>query len=155
MDDAKGDDVRFAQNMREARKRAGLSMEGLAQRLTELGFSCSQQTIDKIENQGRRVSMGEGVRIARALGTTADALSRPAGLASEAFGILDAARGAREAHAEVVWHARAFRDRQRSLSLRIDRATREGYADELADEIARSRPVLDLTLKEALEGDEG
>lgn len=155
MDDAKGDDVRFAQNMREARKRAGMSMSELAQRLTELGFACSQQIIDKIENQGRKVSLGEANRIARALGTTADALSRPTGLASEAFGILDAARGARAAHAGVVKQARTFRDRQHSLSLRIDRVTRDGHADELADEIARSRPVLDLTLKEALEGDEG
>lgn len=154
MDDAKGDDVRFAQNMREARQRAGMSMAELAQRLTELGFPCSQQIIDKIENQGRRVSMGEGNRIARVLGTTSDALSRPPGLASEAFGILDAARGARAAHAEVIRQARIFRDRQHSLSLRIERASREGHAEELADEIARSRPVLGLTLKEALEGDE-
>ena len=154
MDEAKAGDERFALNMRDARKRAGLSMEALAQLATEYGFTCSQQTIDKIENQGRRVSAGEISALCRALGTTYEALSRPKGLASEAFGILDAARGARQAHAETVAQARVFRDRQHSLRLRIERAKDEGYAEQLADEIGRARPVLDLSLEQALKGDD-
>ncbi|WP_307223360.1 helix-turn-helix transcriptional regulator [Microbacterium arborescens] len=60
-------DTAFADWIKDARTRAGVSQEELARRVRERGFDFQQQTIYKIEKGSRRVSIGEAVALADAL----------------------------------------------------------------------------------------
>ncbi|MBD8205528.1 helix-turn-helix transcriptional regulator [Microbacterium sp. CFBP 8790] len=60
-------DAAFAQWIKEARSRAGLSQEELARRMRDRGHDFQQQTVYKLERGARRVSIGEAVALADAL----------------------------------------------------------------------------------------
>jgi transcriptional regulator with XRE-family HTH domain len=57
----------FAEAIRSTRERHGLSLSDLAGRLEDLGWPVDRQTVHRIEQQGRRVSIAEAVTFALAL----------------------------------------------------------------------------------------
>src|SRR6516225_3147504 len=60
-------DERFATNIREERERQKLSQGELARRMAERGFPFYQQTVRRIEEGRRKVSVGEAAALAVAL----------------------------------------------------------------------------------------
>src|SRR6516225_8155876 len=68
-------DERFATNIREERERQKLSQGELARRMADRGFPFYQQTIRRIEEGRRKVSVGEAKAIAEILDTTVDQLT--------------------------------------------------------------------------------
>jgi transcriptional regulator with XRE-family HTH domain len=146
-------DERFRVNFKAARERAGLTQEAVARAMAEAEFAFVQQTIARIELGRRKVSFGEAVALARAVGSTADALSRPPGLALEGWRILDAARQARESHATITVEARKFRDARARLERAAAKAAKDGTAHELADELSVGKRALTLDLDSALKED--
>ncbi|WP_035744701.1 helix-turn-helix transcriptional regulator [Haematomicrobium sanguinis] len=60
-------DAYFRSNLKGYRERAHLTQEQLAQRLSDIGFSFRQQTIQKIEQGTRGVSLREALAISKAL----------------------------------------------------------------------------------------
>ena len=70
-------DERFATNIREERQRQKLSQGELARRMAQLGFPYYQQTIRRIEEGRRKVSVGEAEALARIFGTSVDRLTWP------------------------------------------------------------------------------
>src|SRR6516164_3759995 len=70
-------DERFAANIREERERRKLSQGELARRMAERGYPYYQQTIRRIEEGRRKVSVGEAKALAEILGTTMDRLTLP------------------------------------------------------------------------------
>ena len=78
-------DERFATNIREERERQKLSQGELARRMAERGFPYYQQTIRRIEEGRRKVSVGEAKALAEILGTTMDRLTLPGQVAAAAY----------------------------------------------------------------------
>jgi len=150
-DEATQADARFARNLRTARERLGLSQGDLARLMKEAGFpSLRQQAIARIEHGSRKVGLGEATALARSVGTYTDALTRPWGLAREAWQITDAARDLRTAHAEITRQARRFRAARAALEHALRKAEREGHAADLADEVSAGRRALELSLDDAI-----
>lgn len=57
----------FAESMRRAREKAGVSQQALAERMVDAGFPWRQSTVHSVERGGRRVQLNEAVAIADAL----------------------------------------------------------------------------------------
>ncbi len=81
-------DERFAANVREQRELKKLSQGELARRMAERGFPYYQQTVRRIEDGRRKVSVGEAAALAGILGTTVERLTWP-GQAATAGALLD------------------------------------------------------------------
>jgi transcriptional regulator with XRE-family HTH domain len=129
-------DQRFAQNLRAAREHAGLSQAALAAEMAEMGYPFHQQTIARIEGGSQRVRLAEALALARSVRTSLDALARPAGLAREAYQILDSARRVRAARRDVAEGAARLAAEKADLARLLRRAGEKGMAESLADEIA-------------------
>jgi transcriptional regulator with XRE-family HTH domain len=67
----------FAESIRTTRERQGLSLSDIARRLTHHGWSVDRQTVHRIEQQGRRVSLEEALVFALALEVSLLALLVP------------------------------------------------------------------------------
>lgn len=146
MDGAAAVDERFAANLRPAREHAGLSQEALAEAMRHLGFgSFTQQAIARIEAGRRRVSFAEAVALAQCVHTTADALSRPAEVAAEAFLILDTVRAVRAAAAAITEQTRVLAAGRDRLARAIGRAERAGTDAEMGYEIGAAQAALKET----------
>jgi transcriptional regulator with XRE-family HTH domain len=78
-------DERFAANIRETRERLKMSQGELARQMAERGFPYYQQTIRRIEEGRRKVSVGEAKALAVILGTTMDRLTWPGQVAAAAY----------------------------------------------------------------------
>lgn len=141
-------DQRFAMNLRLARERAGLSQEDLAQRMAEWGHKFHQQTITRIENGRRKVSLGESIELAHAVGSTVEALSRPTGLAQDAWAVLYDVRTIRDAHKRATGAAEEFRITQAHLRGLVKRLEDEGAAPALEVEMSVARMALGMTLEQ-------
>ena len=100
-------DERFAANIREERGRQKLSQGELARRMAERGFPYYQQTVRRIEEGRRKVSVGEAKALADILGTTMDRLTWPGRAAS----VAGAAGHDDRPRPEQAWDAIAARDR--------------------------------------------
>jgi transcriptional regulator with XRE-family HTH domain len=74
----------FAAAVREARERKKMSQGELARRMADRGFPYYQQTIRRIEDGRRKVSVGEAKALAQILETTIDQLTWPTQEASAA-----------------------------------------------------------------------
>ena len=81
-------DERFAANVREQRELKKMSQGELARRMAERGFPYYQQTVRRIEDGRRKVSVGEATALASILGTTVERLTWP-GQAATAAALLD------------------------------------------------------------------
>jgi transcriptional regulator with XRE-family HTH domain len=97
-------DERFAGNIRETRERLNLSQGELARRMAERGFPYYQQTIRRIEEGRRKVSVGEAKALAEILGTTMDRLTLPGQVAAAAYMMNFAAAGAQRAWNDIASH---------------------------------------------------
>ena len=62
-------DAAFAEAIRDARTKAGMSQEDLATEMSLRSFDFHQQTVYKIESGKRKISIGEAVALADILGT--------------------------------------------------------------------------------------
>lgn len=141
-------DERFAANLRLARERAGMSQEEVAQQMSDLGYKFHQQTITRIENGRRKVSLEEANQLAQAVGSTVDALSRPTGLARDAWTVLHDVRVIRDAHKRANAAAEEFRIMQGHLHHLVKRLEDEGAAPALEVEMSAARRALALILGE-------
>jgi transcriptional regulator with XRE-family HTH domain len=135
-------DKRFAENLRAARERAGLSQRELAQEMADLGFRFRQQTIARIEAADRVVGVGESRALARACRTTVDALVRPGALARDAWLIRDAARKVRETRDQMEALHLIGSNARADLERLIRAAEDAGRSDAIAEEIAIGRRAL-------------
>jgi transcriptional regulator with XRE-family HTH domain len=145
-------DERFAANIREERGRRKLSQGELARRMAERGFPYYQQTVRRIEEGRRKVSVGEATALAEILGTTMDRLTWP-GRAASAAGMLDEtiARGLNgwdaiaDGTAELLWA-------QYQLEVSIAEVERAGYhgSDKIREIAEEARSVMGLTPEDAV-----
>lgn len=71
-------DELFAIQVRETRERLKMSQGNLARQMSARGFPYYQQTVRRIEDSQRKVSVGEAKALAEILGTTIDRLTEPA-----------------------------------------------------------------------------
>jgi transcriptional regulator with XRE-family HTH domain len=117
-------DERFATNIREERERQKLSQGELARRMAERGFPYYQQTIRRIEEGRRKVSVGEAKALAEILGTTMDRLTWPGQVASAAY-LMDTAI----ARAKQAWDGIT----QGTTTLLYARATLEHIAAQMTE----------------------
>jgi transcriptional regulator with XRE-family HTH domain len=85
-------DERFATNIREIRQRKKMSQGELARRMAEQGYPYYQQTVRRIEDGTRKVSVGEAVALGQILSSTVDRLTWP-GREASAAGLLDMTMG--------------------------------------------------------------
>ncbi len=70
-------DELFAIQVRETRERLKMSQGELARQMSTRGFPYYQQTVRRIEDSRRKVSVGEAKALAEILGTTIDRLTEP------------------------------------------------------------------------------
>jgi len=70
-------DELFAIQVRETRDRLKMSQGELARQMSARGFPFYQQTVRRIEDSQRKVSVGEAKALAEILGTTIDRLTEP------------------------------------------------------------------------------
>ena len=77
-------DTNFAANVRETRERLKMSQGELARRMSDQGIPYYQQTVRRVEDGKRKVSVGEGGALAEILRTTVDRLTWPGREASTA-----------------------------------------------------------------------
>lgn len=68
-------DEAFASSLRARREAKGLTQEDLAKHMASRGFDFHQQTIYKIEKGARRVTVGEAVSLAEAVGQPIEVLA--------------------------------------------------------------------------------
>jgi transcriptional regulator with XRE-family HTH domain len=99
-------DELFAIQVRETRERLKMSQGELARRMSARGFPYYQQTVRRIEDGRRKVSVGEAKALAEILGTTVDRLTWPGREASAAV-LLDLSIGrALQAYEQIAsWTA--------------------------------------------------
>jgi transcriptional regulator with XRE-family HTH domain len=145
-------DERFAANIREERGRRKLSQGELARRMAERGFPYYQQTVRRIEEGRRKVSVGEATALAEILGTTMDRLTWP-GRAASAGALLDMtiARGQNgweaiaEGTGELLWA-------QYQLEVSIAEAERAGYygSDKIRVITDEARAVMQMVPEDAV-----
>lgn len=133
----------FARNFRAAREAAGMSQAAVAAQMRDLGFPrFEQQTILRVESDGRRVSVGEGIALGRIVGVSHDVLAQPPDLMK-----------ARARLSSVTLHLRELREQERGIRIardateqhleRLVAEARDGdMAAGLADEIAEAEKVL-------------
>ena len=120
--------------------------------MAERGFPYYQQTVRRIEEGRRKVSVGEAKALAEILGTTMDRLTWP-GRAASAAGMLDEtiARGLNgwdaiaDGTAELLWA-------QYQLEVSIAEVERAGYhgSDKIREIAEEARSVMGLTPEDAV-----
>ena len=99
-------DELFAIQIRETRERRKMSQGELARQMSARGSPFYQQTIRRIEEGRRKVSVGEAKALAEILGTSVDRLTWP-GQEASAAALLDMSIGrAQEAYEQIAsWTA--------------------------------------------------
>jgi DNA-binding transcriptional MerR regulator len=78
-------DQLFAIQVRETRERMRLSQGELARQMSARGFPYYQQTVRRVEDSQRKVSVGEAKALAEILGTTIDRLTEPVSAGASGF----------------------------------------------------------------------
>lgn len=137
------EDVAFGVNMRRFREMRGLSQKEFAVLLQEEGVGWIQQTIQRIENGAQRARVSEAAAIARALGTTLDALLDPESAAgAEGELIVAALRNYRRASENAARSAARLGEAHRALIAAVDRAGARGLGDDLGAVLAEARMEL-------------
>lgn len=121
----------------------GLSQaEVCRQMAARTGLPYQQQTLTRIENGEQAPQLGEAVELAEIVGADLGAMTRPPGLARQAWQMLASARKAREAFSDRAGADQRLADGREAAQHFISKAEDEGNAGELADEIAVARRAL-------------
>jgi transcriptional regulator with XRE-family HTH domain len=94
-------DEMFAVNIRQTRERLKLSQGEIARRMADRGFPFYQQTIRRIEEGRRKVSVGEAKAIAEILDTTVDQLTASVPEADAALAVTVASMSVRASARKV------------------------------------------------------
>lgn len=99
-------DELFAIQVREVRERLKMSQGELARQMSARGFPYYQQTVRRVEEGRRKVSVGEAKALAQILGETVDRLTWP-GREASAAALLDMSIGrAQQAYEQIAsWTA--------------------------------------------------
>jgi transcriptional regulator with XRE-family HTH domain len=144
-------DERVSTNLRVARERLGLSQADLAEKMAALGWKFHAQTIYRIEQGQRRVSIGEGVALAHILDTHVDRLGwfqgEDAVVATAEDAIARVRQAWRETSTAVLLLADALAGGRRVVD--EARATRYGRAHDTAD--ALEAEIADASIESAVE----
>lgn len=136
-------DKRFGENLREARMNAGMTQAEVCRRMTaRTGRTYLQQTLTRIENGDQAPQLGEAAELAEIVGHDLSAMTRPPGLAREAWRLLHYAREAREAHDDRGEAGKRLAAARNQMTVAIAKMQKEGHAAALADEIAVARRAL-------------
>lgn len=75
IEDDTSPDLVFARQFRAERERTGMTQDEVAREMVKRGHDFHQQTVYKLENSRRKVSIGEAVDLADTLGVPVDALA--------------------------------------------------------------------------------
>jgi transcriptional regulator with XRE-family HTH domain len=98
-------EANLARRITFERQRAGMSTEGLAKRMTDLGCPINQSAIWKVENGDppRRITYDEAIAFAEVFGIPLDQLAVPPELLAEraAVELIDAYQRARKEHLDL------------------------------------------------------
>lgn len=149
-------DERFAANIRETRERLKMSQGELARRMSSGGWPYYQQTVRRVEEGKRKVSVGEAKALAEILGESVDRLTWP-GREASAAALLDQVTARAESAWEQIGRGTAtLRWAQFQLEVSIAEAERARFYGspkirQLVDEARRAR---ELTPEEAVEAGE-
>ena len=146
-------DELFAVNIRETRERLKLSQGELARRMAERGFPYYQQTIRRIEEGRRKVSVGEAKAIAQILRTTMDRLTWP-GQEASAAALLDEriAAASYSYHEIIVWTSNLL-FAQRRLAVTVEEIERAAFREKekFREILAKAHEVLRLAPDAAIQ----
>jgi transcriptional regulator with XRE-family HTH domain len=135
--------VRFAANFKRLRERAEISPDVVANRMRDMGYAFDPETVVDIEAGQRIVSLGEAVMLARSIGTVAEALTRPQGLAIRAAELEESAREVRAALADKGKQENRLASAADRLERVLQRAESDGIVAELPDEVTVGRRALE------------
>jgi len=132
----------FAENLRAARERAGISQGALNQKMLDLGYKFHQQTVSKIEAGDRKVDQEEAYALAGLLGTTVEALRRPPDIAIEGIALTDGARQLSRLRQQAAQVARQYGEQRALLEALVEAVEAAGHSGRLAREVDVARRVL-------------
>ena len=120
-------DEQFAVRLREERERKRWSQADVARQMTERGWGWHPQTVQKIENGHRKVSVGEGKVLAEIFGTTIDRLTMPGRQASAAWLLATYTARAETAMRQIGDWTSVLLHSQSQLELTVSGVERDGY----------------------------
>jgi transcriptional regulator with XRE-family HTH domain len=145
-------DERFATNIREERERQKLSQGELARRMAERGFPYYQQTIRRIEEGRRKVSVGEAKALAEILGTTMDRLTWPGQVAAAAHLIGIAIARAQQARDNITRHTTTLLHSRAVLQRLAAQVIERDYlgSDKIREIVAEAAQVAEMTPEDAV-----
>ena len=145
-------DANFAANVRETRERLKMSQGELARRMSDRGFPYYQQTVRRVEDGKRKVSVGEGGALAEILRTTVDRLTWPGREASTAA-LLDRVTAKTErAFDQIIHWTGTLLFAQRQLGTTVGEAQRAGHygSDRIRDQARAAEEALEYTPEDAV-----
>jgi transcriptional regulator with XRE-family HTH domain len=128
-------DRRFAANFKAARERAKLSGREVAEQMRERGIPWHQQTVVRLESGEQRVRLGEAEALAGIVGSSVDALMRPADLDMAARDILSSAAKVRDSRRKLTDATARFDTDVAWLRRLLDKAREKGIAERLPNEM--------------------
>lgn len=145
-------DERFAAQVRERRERAKMSQADLAKEMSAVGWPWYPQTVHRIENGTRKVSVGEAKSLAEIFGTIVDRLTWPGKEASAAGLLLMFTVRAEDAWRQVASWTSTLRHAQKQLSGTLASVERDGYfgSDEIRELAEEARNAIGLTAEGAV-----
>jgi len=132
----------FAENLRAARERAGISQKALNRKMLGLGYKFHQQIISKIEAGERKVDQEEAYALAGLLGTTVEALRRPPDINIEAATLMDGAQHLARLRTQAAQVARQYGEQHALLEQLVEALEEAGTAQQIPREIAAARRIL-------------
>jgi transcriptional regulator with XRE-family HTH domain len=147
-------DELFAVNVRETRERLKLSQGELARRMAERGFPFYQQTVRRIEEGRRKVSVGEAKALGQILKTPMERLTWPGREASAAALLGMSIARAHQAHDEISRWTGTLLWALAQLGTTVGEAERDDYlgSAKIRDLVAEARDTLRLTPEGAVAG---
>jgi transcriptional regulator with XRE-family HTH domain len=133
---------RLAANIKAARERKDMSQREVAELMREQKQAWHQQTVAQVEAATRTVGAVELNILADILGTSMDALMRPADLERAASDILSAAAKVRENRRKLADATARFDTDVAWLRRLLDKAREKGLAERLPNEMRTGMAAL-------------
>lgn len=143
---------RFAENLRQAREKAGMSQVSLADQMAGRGWPWRQQTVARVENGQRMVRLGEALAIAEILGATMDKLTASTSETSVVDRLTDLSAQIRLGHERIVTWTQGLLAVQRDLDAALSEArASHGDSPGVRELINDAGGLLELTPEQAVE----
>lgn len=147
-------DERFAVNVREMRERKKMSQGELARQMKARGWPYYQQTVRRVEEGRRKVSVGEAKALAEILGETVDRLTWP-GREASCAALMDMSIGRTEsAWAQIASWTATMLWSQGQLRTTLSAAESADYypgSAKIREIAAEARLALEMTPEAAVE----